>query len=173
MSPPAVDGVCNGCGFDYDSGTLADVVATLTGNARAVADTVARGGDAVRIRPDPETWSALEYECHVRDALAAMRGRIALTLAEDTPEYAPMGREELVVERQYNAQDPGVVASELAHEAELFAAAALTLSDHDLRRTGIYSYPASTERPLHWLVRHAGHEVQHHLDDITRGLTKP
>jgi len=173
MSPPAVDGVCNGCGFDYDSGTLADVVATLTGNARAVADTVARGGDAVRTRPDPETWSALEYECHVRDALAAMRGRIALTLAEDTPEYAPMGREELVVARQYNAQDPGVVAGELAREAELFAAAALALTDDDLRRTGIYSYPAPTERPLRWLIRHTGHEVQHHLEDITRGLATP
>ena len=66
-----------------------------------------------------------------------------------------------------------MVASELAREVELFAAAALTLTDHDLRRTGIYSYPASTERPLHWLVRPTGHEFQHHLDDITRGLTKP
>jgi len=173
MSQAAVDGACPACGFDYAAGTLADVVASLTEHAGAIAATVAGAGDAVRARPDPDTWSALEYECHVRDVLAAQRGRIALTLAEDRPTYAPMGRDELVIVRQYNAQDPSVVATELSHEVALFAAAALALSPIELGRTGTYPFPAPNERPLAWLVHHTAHELQHHLDDITRGLAKP
>lgn len=170
MSSPAVDGVCQACGFDYDAGALAEVLASLNDNAEALAYAVTSGSHAVRSRPDPGTWSALEYECHVRDVLAAQRGRIALTLAEDRPEYVPMGRDELVVDRQYNAQDPAAVAVELTQEAFLFAAAAYALTEDELRRTGIYPYPSATERPLEWLVRHTAHEVQHHLEDITRGL---
>jgi len=57
---------------------------------------------------------------------------------------------------KFNAQDPGVVASELARAAELFAAAALTLTDHDLRRTGVYSYRTADPNRLGSHVAVAG-----------------
>ena len=45
----------------------------------------------MRARPDPDTWSALEYAAHLRDALRFYEDRIRRTLSEDRPQLEPYG----------------------------------------------------------------------------------
>ena len=109
---PAVDGVCEECGFDYDGVPDAEVADKLRSFGRRYRAPLSRGrpgetlDDLLRAHPEPDAWSALEYACHVRDVLAEQRGRLAQALAEDVPTFAPMGREQLVVDERYNEQDP-------------------------------------------------------------------
>src|SRR5437764_8153632 len=68
--PPlaAEDHVCPGCRLAYADVDLDQAVAairTLPARIRAAADAVPE--PAVRRRPEPGTWSVLEYLCHVRD----------------------------------------------------------------------------------------------------------
>lgn len=173
---PAVDGTCDECGFDYDGVPDGEVVDKLRSFGRRYRAPLTRGlpgeslDELVRRRPEPEVWSALEYACHVRDVFTVQRDRIALALAEDTPTFVPMGRDQRVIDERYNDQDPATVADELAANAEAMADACQALSDAEWDRIGIYGYPAPTERNLRWLARHTIHEGHHHLLDVGRSL---
>jgi hypothetical protein len=70
------------------------------------------------MRPDPRTWSALEYACHTRDGFVLYETRIGVVLIEDRPLLPRMRRDEVVVERDYNGQNPAAVAEELAVAGE-------------------------------------------------------
>jgi DinB superfamily len=166
---PPVDGYCDECGFDSP-----DPAVVLAGLGRQAADfpvLLAADDELVRRRPDPDTWSALEYACHVRDVLSVQRARIAQTLAEDDPAYVPMNRHQRLIDHRYNEQDPAVVSAELIANAREFVATGAALDDEQLRRTGLYNYPTPTDRPLSWLLHHTAHEVQHHLYDVRRVLS--
>jgi hypothetical protein len=170
---PPVDGLCRQCGFDYDEPDLPAVLTLLGRQAREYGDLLAGVPDElVRRRPDPDTWSALEYSCHVRDVLAIQRARIEQTLAEDHPVYVPMNREQRLIDLRYDQQDPAAVTAELLGYAAEFLAAAEALDEVQLRRTGLYNYPVPQDRPLSWLLRHTAHEVRHHLYDVRRVLAQ-
>lgn len=164
---PPVDGYCDECGFDYDQPDLESSLATL--GRQAAEYPLALSVDHCRVRPDPDTWSALEYACHVRDVLSIQCDRITQTLAEEHPTYVPMNREQRLIDDYYNEQDPVVVDSLVAN-AKAFVAAGSALSRAELLRTGVYNYPTPTDRSLDWLLRHVAHEVQHHLYDVRRVL---
>jgi len=173
---PAVDGVCVECGFDYDGVADDEVAAKVREFGRRYRAPLSRGlpgeslDDLIRAHPLPDVWSALEYACHVRDVLAVQRVRVELALVEDTPTFAPMGREERVVDDQYNAQDPAVVLEELAANADAAAAMFEAMNADQWARTGIYGYPEPTERDMRWIARHTIHEGHHHLLDVGRVL---
>jgi hypothetical protein len=174
---PPVDGLCDECGFEYEAGELQPVVTTLVRQAAecSMALTKAAAGpdpDVVRIRPEPEVWSAIEYACHVRDVLEVQRFRIAQCLAEDRPVYAPMDRTGRVKEEKYELQDPMVVAAALMRFAREFGAAARPLTPPQLAKLGLYNYPVRAPRPLDWVIRHTAHEIQHHRYDIIGVLAK-
>jgi hypothetical protein len=166
-----VDGLCQECGFNYDTGDLQGTVTTLIRQAAesSMALTKAAAGpdaDVVRLRPEPEVWSAIEYACHVRDVLEVQRARIAQCLAEDRPVYAPMDRSGRLKELKYEQQDPMVVAAALMKNARDFGAAARVLQPSQLGKLGLYNYPVRAPRTLGWLIRHTAHEIQHHRQDI-------
>ena len=171
-----MDGVCGECGFDYDALDDGEVAGKLRDLGRRYRAPLTRGlpGEdldaVVRTRPAPDVWSALEYACHVRDVLLVQRERVELALAEDVPEFTPMGRDERVVTDRYNDQDPATVVEELAANAEAIGATFAALTPGQWARTGVYSYPAPIERDLRWLGRHTVHEGHHHLLDIGRAL---
>jgi hypothetical protein len=173
---PAVDGVCEECGFDYDGVADAAVGDTLRDFARRYRVPMTRGlkgealDDLLRAHPLDGVWSALEYACHVRDVFAVQRERVAQTLVEDLPSYTPMGREQRVVDDRYNEQDPLVVAGELAANAEAAASTFEELTEEQWQLRGLYGYPEPTERDLRWLARHTIHEGHHHLLDVGRTL---
>ncbi|MDX6240509.1 MAG: hypothetical protein QOG10_5329 [Kribbellaceae bacterium] len=177
MRRPPVDGLCDECGFEYEAGEHQAVVTTLVRQAAecSMALTKAAAGpdpDVVRIRPEPEVWSAIEYACHVRDGLEVQRFRIAQCLAEDRPVYAPMDRTGRVKEEKYELQDPMVVAAALMRFAREFGAAARPLTPPQLAKLGLYNYPVRAPRPLNWVIRHTAHEIQHHRYDIINVLAQ-
>lgn len=125
---------------------------------------------AVRQRPEPQVWSALEYACHTRDVLLAQRERLFLALVEDCPSFAPMHREQRVVLARYAAQDPERVAGQLAMAASLVADAFRNLDEPGWRRECVYNFPAPARRSVAWLGAHTLHEGEHHLRDVDRAL---
>lgn len=174
---PPVDGPCEECGFNYDTGELQGTVTTLIRQAAdcSMAVTKAAAGadpDVVRLRPEPEVWSAIEYACHVRDVLEVQRQRIAQCLAEDRPVYAPMDRTGRVKQRKYEDQDPLEVAAALVRFAREFGAAARVLTPPQLGKLGLYNYPVRAPRTLGWIIRHTAHEIQHHRHDINGVLAR-
>ncbi|MEU1687742.1 DinB family protein [Micromonospora sp. NPDC005707] len=158
---------CDECQFVYsalDGGELPRRLRDLAGRYAAAL----HAAPDVRRRPAPEVWSPLEYACHVRDVFRVQGERLALALRVAEPEFAPMGRDELVVTERYNAQDPEVVLAGLATAADGFAAGFAALGEADLARTGVYPWPRREVRTLLWLGRHTVHEAEHHLLDIRR-----
>ncbi len=79
-----------------------------------------------------------------------------------------MGRDTLVTERKYNAQQPAAVAEELVAAADALAAALERLSDSEWQRTVVYGWPAPAVRTLEWVGQHTVHEMVHHLLDFGR-----
>ena len=144
-----------------------DVVELTAGIADLV---LASDADQLRVRPRPETWSPLEYACHVRDVLLVQRERVLLARREDCPTLAPMGRDERVEHDGYAAQDPADVARQLQDAATLFSGVISRLDEQAWNRTLVYSWPSSAERNLRWTAVHTVHELRHHTADIRTGL---
>ncbi len=153
----------------YEDVARDDVVRTLLAFATRY-DTVLNEHDVgpLRAHPLPEVWSALEYACHIRDVYRVQRERVLLALAEHQPAFAPMRRDERVIEERYNEQQPAQVAGEIRDAAESLAATLASLDDDGWNRTGIYNYPERRVRTVEWIGRHTLHEGEHHLQDIDR-----
>ncbi|GAA0923048.1 hypothetical protein GCM10009554_00980 [Kribbella koreensis] len=174
-SRPPVDGLCDECGFNYDTGDLQGTVTTLIRQSAESSMALTKAAASkdpgvVRVRPEPEVWSAIEYACHVRDVLETQRFRIAQCLAEDRPVYAPMDRTGRVKQEKYEDQDPMEVAAALMRFAREFGAAARVLTPPQLGKLGLYNYPVRAPRTLGWIIRHTAHEIQHHRHDIIKIL---
>ncbi|MEX2619394.1 MAG: DinB family protein [Egibacteraceae bacterium] len=163
---------CEQCGFVYDSVPAAAVPEQLRSQPSRYAAVLraAQHESLARARPGPQTWSALEYACHVRDVLRVQRERLQLALEQERPVFTPMRRDERAVEDRYNEQAVDVVLDELAEAAERIAAALDGLNDVQWQRTGVYNWPQHAERSMAWVARHTVHEGVHHLEDITTGL---
>src|SRR4051794_39053609 len=76
---------CPECGFVAAAVAREDVAAMVRANAAAWPVVLARP-DVAR-RPDPATWSPLEYACHVRDVFRIYDYRLELMLTQDDPGY--------------------------------------------------------------------------------------
>src|SRR5881398_2705346 len=76
---------CPECGFESWTFPREDIGAMLRRNATSWQKVLRR--DEVRTRPDPSTWSPLEYACHVRDVFRLYDERLGLMLTGDDPLY--------------------------------------------------------------------------------------
>jgi S-DNA-T family DNA segregation ATPase FtsK/SpoIIIE len=163
---------CAECGYVYDVAASA-LSSRLAGVAARYQTALAGRADAVvRTRPDPTTWSALEYTCHIRDVLLVQRDRLYIALAADDPTWPPMYRDARPILARYNQQDPAVVLNQLAVAGELAADAFSGLDAVQLARTFTYNYPAPAVHDVLWLGRHAIHEAEHHLADVHHVLAR-
>ena len=158
---------CDECGFEYDSVPSAEIGRALRSHALALVDLLSSGGD-VRSRPEPDVWSPLEYAGHVRDVLLVQLGRVARGLAEETPSFEPMQRDERPARLRYSEQDPVVVREQIVDAAGALADVFDGLSEEQLARTVTYNWPVEMIRPLRWVGRHTVHELVHHRQDIER-----
>ncbi len=165
---------CEECGLDVDSLSPADTATSLRSFAKRYRAPLTRflpsedGDVIVRQRPDPSTWSALEYACHVRDVFDVYTTRVQRTLVEDTPTFEPMDRDERARRDRYNEQDPGAVADQLAANAERLAELLGGVDADDWERTAITPHPEPAPRTLLSMARHVVHEGSHHLLDVGR-----
>lgn len=167
---------CDECQYRYDSQdteSIPDQLRTLGGRFAVPLSRFLPGEDGpaiLRAHPVDGAWSALEYACHVRDVLEVNEGRVRQTMVEDRPTYAPMGRDERVVEMAYNEDDPGEVATAIATNADRLAATFEGLRTDQWTRTGRYGYPGPEERSMLWVGQHTIHELHHHLLDVGRTM---
>jgi hypothetical protein len=165
--------VCFECGFDYDAEDLATTpgrVKELAARHRAkLIDEAATETEAWRQRPDPATWTALEYACHTRDCFGVYDWRIRKVLQEDRVALRAMHRDEAVTEFAYNQQDPLVVADEVERNAASLSALLSSIEGDQWERIGIRE---GEELSVAWMARNVVHEAHHHLLDIDRVLSR-
>lgn len=162
---------CDECGFGYDlrlAGSAGDLI--IAGVA-ALAATLNRADIDTRSRRQPQTWSPLEYGCHVRDMLLVQRERVLLARRQERPSLPLMGRDERVEHDGYAEQDVSAVTRQLADAALLLANVLERLSEPDWDRTVLYNFPHLAERSLRWVAVHTLHEVRHHTMDVNRQLS--
>lgn len=161
---------CDECGFVYDVGEASEAAAAILAKVPELIEAMSNEDVDVGTRRQPETWSPLEYACHLRDVLLVQRERVLLTRRTQRPHFEPMGRDERVDHDGYAEQDRTDVLRQLNDAAMLFANTLARLGPTDWERTLVYPYPEPVERSLGWVAVHTLHEVQHHLLDVRRQL---
>jgi len=155
---------CPDCGTDVGALSMDEVAELNRSCASSFAEVLTTRAN-VRDRPSPETWSPLEYACHVRDVFRLFSERLELMLNEDDPEFANWDPNVTQVAERYDLQDPEVVASELEESAKAIADRFEQLSPDQLQRTGRRSDGASFT--IETFARYEIHDPLHHLWDVT------
>jgi hypothetical protein len=170
---PRAGWTCQECAFDFDAADPVAIAESIGKVGKRLRAPLTRGLkeedlDAVlRTRPEPDHWSALEYACHVRDALHINIERVNAVLAQDRPEFQAFGRDQVVIDQNYNGQNPTTVADEIDAEAAALAAAFQSVPTGAWDRCFVRG---DLEFSLDWMARNVQHEVDHHLLDIGRTL---
>lgn len=160
-----LDSVCPECGYDVRTFPREQVGSMIRANAAEWREILAGDADTLRLRPDPGTWSPLEYGAHVRDVFGLYLERLDLMLTEEGPHYANWDQDDTAVAESYNTQDPATVSSELADAAEALAARFDTVSGQLWDRTGFRSDGAAFT--VTSFARYLIHDPVHHLWDVT------
>jgi hypothetical protein len=162
---------CPECGFVAAHLDRAELGRLVRDDARGWA-AVLRQEDA-RHRPDPATWSPLEYGCHVRDVHRVFGGRLALMLEQDEPTFADWDQDATAVGERYELQDPEVVVAELVTAAEAVAAqydALVGAPEETWRRRGLRDN--GSEFTVDSIARYHLHDVLHHGHDVRRAAAR-
>ena len=153
---------CPECGFtanEVDGPSVAGRVAALTDPWQAV---LARPG--VAVRPEPTTWSPLEYACHVRDVCRVFTERVDWMLRRDGPEFPNWDQDAAALSGRYHLQDPTLVARELHEAADDARAAFAAVEGEQWLRTGLRSNGSSFT--IETLGQYFLHDLAHHLVDV-------
>ena len=168
--------VCPECGLDYDTISPRDTVAAVRSYPRRYRSALTSGfdpgedpEDLVRRRPDPATWSALEYSAHVADVLDFTVLWIRGILREDDPEMFAFDSDEQAVEKGYNDQSRREVIGNLETASAELASVLEGVSPDDWARTGRFPWGV---RDALATARNAVHEGSHHLRDVERVLAR-
>jgi len=160
-----LDERCPECGFEASAVDLTDMARLVRSNVAEWPPLLA--DEHARVRPDEETWSALEYGCHVRDVFALFDERLRLMLEEEGPQFADWDQDATAIEQRYDLQDPATVAAELATAGEACADRWQTVDTEGWQRTGDRSDGSSFT--VETFARYFLHDPVHHLDDVRRG----
>ncbi len=167
---------CDECGFFYDEHGPDRIAEELTelgshySSRLRVPPDLTSDHDVLHARRDPNTWSAVEYSCHVRDVLLAQRERLYLTLVTDTPTFAPIFRDQRAIVARYAEETAGQISDELEFASRLTGWAFAGLDGTAWSRRCIYNFPEPAERTVIWLAQHTLHEGLHHLLDVDRSV---
>lgn len=162
------EGICGDCGFDWDQPVEA-LLNTLKSAPERFTNAIAGANElALRTRPQPKAWSALEYIAHTRDGVTWYEGRIRRTIEEDRPQLDGIDVERETEMREYHREETGVVLSELANSCGSLAQLLSSLSVKELAREALGS--EGDLRTVLLLARRAAHETEHHCLDALRTL---
>jgi hypothetical protein len=167
---------CDQCGFVWDLVPYSEVAARLGDSVAAIRrlllppDRPVGWAARAATRPTADTWSPVEYVCHVRDVLLVQRDRAFTILVEDNPTFGPMYREQRVTLAGYADEDLGDAVGQLEMAGHLLARTLGRLDKGQFQRTGVYGYPTVATRSLEWVAAQTLHEVLHHTVDIAAQL---
>lgn len=134
LLPPLAgeDYSCDVCPFDYAScspqhaAELAAQVPEMAAAAIADTPTPLRG-----VRPDADTWSVIEYLCHIRDVYATFTIRLYRTRSELRPALEPMLNDLRAKRFRYQELDAAAVLIELRLNVAGFLDEVARTSDWD------------------------------------------
>jgi hypothetical protein len=158
---------CPDCGFDAAGVPAADIATRVTASTDPWPTVLGRP-DATT-RPNPTTWSPLEYACHVRDVCRLFEQRLTSMLERDAPAFANWDQDETARSERYAEQDPAVVAREVAQAAASFAGAYAAVPADAWQRAGLRS--DGSQFSVLTLGQYALHDLIHHLWDV--GVATP
>ena|SRR5690554_2170596 len=159
-----LDRACPECGYDATRIAGAEVADALRDAIDKWPAVLARAD--VRERPDPQTWSALEYGCHTRDVFRVFVRRLNLMLEQDNPVFDNWDQDKTAIDDSYSEQDPSTVSRELVADGLTMAAGLDAVPDDAWSRPGRRSDGASFT--IDSFARYFLHDVVHHLWDINR-----
>lgn len=154
---------CSECGLDTSSFEREAIPAILRDNAQSWMAVLERAN--VRARPEPATWSQLEYACHVRDVNRKYLERLGRMLAEDGPHFENWDQDATAMAERYDLADPIAVAEDLMVAASKLAAAFDEVNGEQWGRTGFRSDGA--EFTVESFARYFIHDPIHHLSDVS------
>jgi hypothetical protein len=131
---------------------------------------LARAGDHLRARPEPDVWSAIEYAAHSRDVTTLHVFGIEQALTGDEPVFPAVdpGLVDAAAEH-YDREDPTAVVDALDTQARRMAQLA------DDAGTGAWSRGITLgddRTEVRRLLEHALHDSLHHLDDVELGFSR-
>lgn len=156
---------CPECGFDASRTETEAVPGLVRWNASRWGE-LYRSGRIRPGRPDPGTWSSLEYAAHVRDVYRLYGRRITLMVQQDDPLYGNWDQDTTAVEDRYDEQEPAAVIDGLAEAAEDLAAMLEILPGDHWDRPGRRSDGASFT--VGTISRYMIHDPVHHVWDVER-----
>ncbi|UYM04337.1 DinB family protein [Solicola gregarius] len=162
---PDEDHECTECGFSYgalDAEGAAEIIGGVPGRARSAA---LRAADPRR-RPEPQTWSVLEYVCHLRDVYVSSTIRLHRVRTEADPALEPMLNDLRTRRFRHNELDLLPVLTEIRLDVDGFLDEVARVRTDGWVRTA--SRLPGERRTALWFVRHAAHEGVHHVGDIER-----
>lgn len=160
-----LDRACPDCGFDaatFPAGEVSGLTLRVAGAWRSLLTD--RPAEDLRRRPAADTWSPLEYGCHVRDVLRLYDERLVLMLTQDGPRYPNWDQDVTAVADRYGEQDPAEVAEDLASAAARLATRFSTVTGSQWERTGKRSDGAFFT--VDSFARYFVHDPVHHLHDV-------
>ncbi|HEV2088535.1 MAG TPA: DinB family protein [Cryptosporangiaceae bacterium] len=133
-----------------------------------VAPGSADGPDAVfRRRPNPSTWSALEYTAHVADRLDHLGPAVRRTTFENQPVIEVFDNEQRAADKAYNVLDRTEVLGWLDFACAELASVLEAVNADDWTRTALV---AGSPRDALTIARDGVHEGSHHLRDVQQVL---
>jgi hypothetical protein len=159
---------CEQCRFDSARYTVEDAAGTLRSLAtrwRWLTQDVERA--VIARRPEPTTWSAVEYAAHSRDVTALMAAALEVVVAQDRPVFRAPAPQQTAAGDPDPGLDLDAVVAELADHADQLQRRALKLPNDAWSRQAEVD---SEVIDAGWLLRHAVHDASHHLSDVGRGL---
>jgi hypothetical protein len=167
--------VCPECGLDYDTVSPPDAKVAIrsfprryrTALAAALDDETDEG--LVRRRPDPSTWSGLEYTVHVADLFEHFAGVIRRMYDETRPTIDFWDPDERAASERYAEQDPRATLDRLDAAATKLASELERVDADGWSRTATFPFG---ERDLLMMARNAVHEGSHHLRDVEQVLDR-
>lgn len=155
---------CPECGLAAGQVAPTDVAGRVIADLPRWEDVLA--GPEARDRPAPDTWSATEYACHVRDVFVLFGQRVRLMLDHDDPQFANWDQDETALADDYASQLPSDVGPQLVAAGHEIAAIFESVPDDAWDRVGRRSN--GSRFTIETLAQYFLHDVVHHLHD-TRG----
>ncbi len=163
---------CPDCGIDEADIAVPDAIAAIRSFPRRYREALdAVPPAALRIRPDPETWSVLEYAVHAREVLELLSMTLPIVLEHPDSHFPPIDVTEAADARPDWVLDPDLVLAGIKSATGALAARAQETP------TAAWDRPftiGDSTHPASWILSHAAHEGAHHLRDIdhvTRQVT--
>ncbi|WP_460466356.1 metallophosphoesterase family protein [Calidifontibacter terrae] len=154
---------CPDCGFEASSVDGEAIGGAVRAFTAPWAQVVSQPG--ARRRPDPQTWSPVEYGAHIADVCRVFDRRLALLLTMDNPNFADWDQDQAAIDGDYPSVDPQVLAPALADAAQRLADAYDAVPPGAAwDRAGVRSN--GSKFSVLTLGRYLLHDLAHHLHDV-------